>query len=439
MDFMTFAQDVRKIKKGESRNFSLNIVPQETDNFSWTAVVRILESEGFVIGCITDNFPTGVYIADGLTENGQLQGWQLENEIPRELIVTNIGWSFLSKKPAAPQITEGLKMVPHHVMAISFCENENWSDFMYIPTGRIAISLADTSGIQYGQSGFEGCMTMRDKFNDVFAFRLDQNAQRFDKTVQSLDLPSFNPEKHRIAMETVVKYNKAYVPKLGEGKLYIRPSVSGLCGGLGVIVPDVSVVTIEVAAFGDYLPPSIKVEGRLDVHRPPTGANKIAPNYGGTFKIKHGVKARGYHDYLSFDDRGMVEEVATCAAAFIDKDNNYIFPPVSNEIDKIDRHILPSITRKSVIEILKKQGKTVIIRDIHFKEVKQMQGFFTMGNAVGVLMVSEICMKKSEDDSGEIIKFSDKKIEKTIYQLRDDIYASRTQKLAGFEVWAKKI
>ena len=174
MDFTTFAVDAMKINKGKFNRFSLDIVPRGDDNFQWKSVVRILESEGFVVGCVTDNFPTGVYIAEGLDENGRLKGWKLENEIPRELLVTNIGWPFLSQKPEAPQISGGLKVVPHYVMGISFCRDAIWGDFLYVPCGRISVSVADTSGIQYGQSGFEGCMTMRDSAGDIFAFRLDK-------------------------------------------------------------------------------------------------------------------------------------------------------------------------------------------------------------------------------------------------------------------------
>lgn len=429
-----------KTPKGTTLFFDIDIIPkQDHANHFWNGTVRGLEAQGLAVGVTTKNFPTGVYIADGLNLDGSLKGWGLESEIPEKLIITNIGWPFLSTIPTEPRTDGGLKMVSHHIMGASFCESGTWSDFYYLPCGRLSVSVADTSGIQYGQAGFEGCMVMRNQNEDIFAYRLNKNAARFNRTVQALDLPAFDAKKHEKAMEQVAKSNQAYIPKLGQGKLYIRPSVCGLNGGLGVIVPDTSVVTIEVAAFGDYLPETIKVEGRLDVHRPPTGFNKIAPNYGGTYKIKHGVKARGYHDYLSFDSRGMVEEVATCAAAFIDKNRTYVFPPVLGEIDEIERNILPSITRESLIEVLQTAGEKLEIRDVSFEEVKTMKGFFTLGNAVGVLCVEEICMKKTEADPGEIITFKETEYVKKINDLRDSIYASRTGKLEGFKHWAKKI
>lgn len=439
MDLMAFAREARGIEEGKEQFFSVDLL-KNVDNFAWNQVVRSLESDGFVVGAVTENFPTGVFVADGLHEKGQLQGWGLEEEIPEKIVVKNLGWSFRSERPAEPRTDGGLILVPHHVMAISFCrDKQNWEDFMFVPWGKILISVADTAGIQYGQGGFEGCMAMRNDAGKIFGYRLDQNAIRFDKTTKSLALPGFDPVWHEANMRKVVGFNRAYVPKLGEGKLYIRPSVSGLNGGLGVTVPDTSVVTIEVAAFGDYLPESIRIEGRKDIQRPPTGVSKIAPNYGGTFKIKHGVKARGFHDYLSFTEEGMAEEVATCAVGFLDAKGTYVFPPVQDEIDKKKRNILPSITRRSVIEVLKKTGEDVEIRDVDFEEVKKMKGIFTMGNAVGALRVSEICMKENEVDPGELIAFDDKKVVGKIVALREKLYASRMKKLEGFEDWAREI
>jgi|GEM_PF-6833665 len=435
--YSDFINKVRDISLNNQKTFSADIIPQEED-IEWTATLRLLESEGFIVAAVTDKFPTGVYCVEGLTNEGKLKGWKLENEIPKELIVTNIGWPFLSKKPEAPLTNiQGLKVVPHHVMVVSFCREGSWTKSVFIPHGSLSVMVADTTGIQYGQSAFEGACAMRNDQGQVFGFRLDQNSTRFDKSIRSLDLPRIDIQAMKQVIEDVISYNADYVPQ--DGKLYIRPSVSGLNGGLGIIVPETSIITIEIAAFGNYLPESIAVEGLKYVHRPPSGANKIAPNYGASFKIKHGVKDRGYNDYLSFDEEGNVEEVSTCAVGFIDEVGDFIIPPVQDEIDNKDRHILPSITRKSTIEILKTFGKNVIIRDVSFDEVKKMKGMFTMGNAVGVLHVSKLCMRKTADDQGEIIDMNDEVIRDKIFDIRDKIYKSRVGELEGFEHWAKKI
>lgn len=436
--YKQFISDVRGTKKGGQSSFSVELLPNSAST-AWAATVRLLESEGFVIAAVTENFPTGVYCAEGM-ENGKLKGWGLEVEIPTKIIVTNLGWPFVSQKPQAPRINEGgLKFVPHHVMGIFIGTGGDWGKPLYLPSGRISVFVADTAGIQYGQSGFEGCMTMRDGDENIWSYRLDQNAKRFTKTVESLDLPMLEATLLEKMIRSIVACNQDYVPKNEEGKLYIRPSVSGLSGGLGLIVPEYYIVTVEVAAFGNYLPESIAVEGLKYIHRPPSGANKIAPNYGASFKIKHGVKDRGYNDYLSFDELGNVEEVSTCAVAFIDANGNYIFPPVQDEIDDKERHILPSITRKSTIEVLRKNGETVEVRDVSFDEVSAMKGIFTMGNAVGILHVSKICMRSSRTDKGIVIDFNSDEIRKTIFTLRDKIYAARVGQLEGFEDWAVRV
>ncbi len=414
-------------------------VVKDSDFIDWEMAVRYLESKGFVIGAVTKNFPEGVYISEGL-ENNKLKGWGLENEIPEKLVIQNIGKSFKTLKPEAPETEiQGLKLVPHHTMGILFCHKDQWQKVLYVPYGVLGLAIADTTGIQYGQSAFEGCCAMRNKNSEIFGYRLDENSKRFDTSIKSLDLAGINIPEVEAMIEKTISYNKQYVPKNKAGKLYIRPSVSGLNGGLGIILPDFSVITVEVAAFGDYLPESIKVEGIKSICRPSTGSNKIAPNYGASFKIKHGVKDRGYNDFLSFDKDGNTEEVASCAIGFIDENNNFVIPPVLNEIDKKERNILPSITRKSVIEILKSFGEKVIIRDVPFDEIQKMKGCYTMGNAVGVLKVSHLCLKNNTQEKGEILNFDTPEITEKIFSLRDKVYAARTGDLKGFESWAKKI
>ncbi len=434
--YTDFIDSIYGISLNDKKTFSAEIIPQK-EITEWTAIIRLLESKGFVVAAITDKFPTGVYCAEGLTLEGKLKGWGIENEKPKEILVTNIGWPFLSRKPQAPKTDiQGLKVVPHHVMGVCFCRNGIWTKMVFLPHGSFSVMVADTTGIQYGQAAFEGACAMRNLNGDIFGFRLDQNSTRFDKSIKSLDLPGIDIANMQKIIEKIITYNSDYVPQ--DGKLYIRPSVAGLNGGLGIIVPETSVITIEIAAFGNYLPESIKVEGLKYVHRPPSGANKIAPNYGASFKIKHGVKERGYNDYLSFDIDGNAEEVSTCAVGFINNKGDFIFPPVQDEIDNKDRHSLPSITRKSTIEILKKLGENVILRDVSFKEVKKMKGIFTMGNAVGILHVSKICMKKSLEDEGEIVDMNEKSIREKVFSIRDMIYKSRVGELEGFEDWVRK-
>lgn len=439
-----FYLSAMEIPRGSRQVFSADILPVASDAIAttrWKQIVRALESEGRVVSAITPRFASGVYCADGLLDTGCLQGWGLEEESPNQVLVQHIGIPFRSILPEAPNTTQqGLKLKPHHTMAVCLgTKPSGWGEFFFVPSGGFSMMIADTSGIQYGQSAFEGACAMRNKKQEVFAFRIDQNATRFTSSIDSLDLPKPEVASVHAAINQTIAENIAYVPAFGEGKLYIRPSVCGLSGGLGVIVPDYFLITIEVAAFGDYLPPSIRVEARLDVARPATGSTKIAPNYGGSYRIKHGVKSRGFDDYLSFDANGNAEEVATCAAGFVDADGNFVFPPVRGEIDMVPRNILPSITRKSTIDILKSMGKTVIIKDVHFSQLEAMQCMFTMGNAVGVLYVSEICLRENDTDAGQSIVYTSESARQSIMEVKEALYSARVGGLAGFEHWVEKI
>lgn len=435
--YQDFLTEARKIPLGGgSADFPLDLLPNEDQKEDWKAVVRLLESEGFSPSLVTENFPDGVYIADGL-QKGKVQGWGLENEVPQKIRVQNVGWPLLSRLPESPKLEDmGIDLVSHHTMAVIIGTQEGWRDVQYIPYSSLSVTVGDTTCIQYGQSAFEGACAMRNTDGDIFGFRLDQNAKRFQKSTEFLGFPSVAPEIVENIIAEIISKNAAYVPD--EGKLYIRPSVNGMNKGLGLNQPAHQIITFEVAAFGDYLPESIRIEGLKNISRPETGSSKVAPNYGSSFHIKGGVKRRGYADYLSFTHEGFVEEVSTCAVGFIDEKGEFIFPPVQDEIDDKQRNILPSITRKSIIEILKYQGKTVHLRDVHASEISSMKAMFTMGNGVGVLRVSEICLKENEKDQGEMIVFGEDMFE-TIRGIKKNLFDARVGNLAEFEEWAREI
>ena len=440
-----FVSDVLDIKKNESKTFPLSIL-LKIENTDWELVVRYLESKGCSVGMITDKNIYGVFIAEGLDVNGKLKGWGLENHTPLELCVKNIGFPLQSEKPEAPDTTiQGLKVVPTHSIAVLFGDKKDgWGKVQHIPASLFSLSVMNTGAIQYGQSAFEGACAMKNEKNEVFGFRLDKNTERFNKSIQAIGLPAIDVSMVQEMIEVNIKNNRDYVPELGSGQLYIRPSIAGLTGALGIIAADTFIITVEVAAFGSYIPSSIKVEGLHYISRPDSGTSKIAPNYSVAVKIKQGVKSRGYADYLSYDREGNVEEVSSCAVAFIDSNNDFIFPPVQDEIDEKDRHVLPSITRKSVIELLQFQGKNVIVRDVHESEVKEMKAMFTMGNAVGVVEVSELSVKRTKESAernkaDEVIVFADAYSKKVISQIRKDIFSARIGNLKGFEKWSKQL
>ena len=451
-EFIKKSLELKNNANGSDANFVLfdiNIL-ENVEDFVWESSVRYLESKGFSVAArlnASDDF--GYYIAEGLTENNCLKGWNLEDKKPIDIIVKYIGWPLRSEKPLEPsKEIKGLKVVPTHSIAVLFGSIEDgksvWGNVEHIPHSQLSVSVMDTGAIQYAQSAFEGCCAMKNTEKKVFGFRLDKNTERFNESVQAIGLPEINEKIVQKMIEDTVIHNVDYIPNLGDGQLYIRPSVAGLTGALGIVEANKFVITVEIAALGSYLPPSIKVEGLKYVHRPYSGTSKIASNYSVPVRIKQGVKSRGFSDYLSYDIRGNVEEVSSCAVAFIDADNNFIFPPVQDEIDSIERHVLPSITRKSVIELLRFQGKNVIVRDVHASEIATMNAMFTMGNAVGVVSVSELSVKETKENAenniaSEIILFDDEASQKIIAQIKTDVFSARIGELNGFTQWAKEL
>jgi branched-subunit amino acid aminotransferase/4-amino-4-deoxychorismate lyase len=213
-------------------------------------------------------------------------------------------------------------------------------------------------------------------------------------------------------------------------------------------------ICVEVAAFGSFFSGKVKLQGLKDVFRPITGADKVSGNYTDTFARKKAVKARGYSDYLSFDFTGNIEEVSTCAIGFIKLVGTgqveYHFPPVREDAPDSSQahtyHSLDSITRRSIIEMLRCLNHTVIVRDIHADELSSFAGMFTMGNAAGVTPVAQVDLCESGDaDVSERIIFETKAADALIADLQTLLRQARRGQhtepaLVGFnEAWVDRI
>ena len=253
---------------GDSREFLPHEVIENPEN--WKKTIRFLEAEGFSVSAVTKKFPDGIFCAE-ISEDQKTLGWGIEGEDIEKIRVVYVGFPIISEKPQAPKTAEpGLKFVPTIGMGLTYGEQKN-PDFyhapIFLPSSRIGFQQVNTTGIQYGQGAFEGgCATYtKTDTNEWFSiFRISDLADRFQKSCEALHLPPFPRDFFLEMIQKVVQINKKYIPK-NNGKLYIRPSVCGGEGGLGIIPPENVFVTFEVAAFGDYYPEGIEIEGRLDI------------------------------------------------------------------------------------------------------------------------------------------------------------------------------
>jgi branched-chain amino acid aminotransferase len=103
---------------------------------------------------------------------------------------------------------------------------------------------------------------------------------------------------------------------------------------------------------------------------------KITGHYVNSILSTNEAKNSGYDEALLLD---MNENVAECSGAnvFIEKDGKLVTPPKG--------HIMPGITRSTVIEICKEVGYLVEERHFTLKELKQADSAFFTGTAAEIV------------------------------------------------------
>jgi branched-subunit amino acid aminotransferase/4-amino-4-deoxychorismate lyase len=451
----TFYQAAIQLKN-KSLGTQKKFAPELINDPYWTMQVRALESEGISVS-VPGNRHVNQRLFVAETNNGALKGFDLKGEMIEQIICTNIGLSHRSfaSEPSQHNVP-GLPYVPHHTMAIFVCKDTSKGDYegpFFLPSSEIGVFLADNTSIQYGQGGFEGSSAVYDESGNICLFRIKAVCERFAKTAKAACLPPIEVDRCKQAIIDTVASNQSYVPKK-DGKLYIRPFIMGTRGGFGATPAKECLIGIEVVAFGSFFGEVIKLQGLKDVFRPITGADKVSGNYTDSFARKKAVKKRGYNDYLSFDKNGNVEEVSTCAVGFIKVLESgkveYHFSPVREDApdptQANDYHSLDSITRRSLIEILRRTEKKVFVRDIHITELSGFVGMFTMGNAAGVTPVEQVDICKSVDAVVKsVIFFGSESVDTLLQELKNLLRAARCGKLTDDRlsdlntVWVDKI
>jgi branched-chain amino acid aminotransferase len=236
-----------------------------------------------------------------------------------------------------------------------------------------SISLSECAGIfHYCQEVFEGLKAYTTKDGDIVCFRPDANAERMYDSAHRLVMPSFDKEKFVEAVDEVVKANAAWVPPFGSGaSLYIRPFMIGSGEVIGVAPAPEYLFRILVTPVGPYFKGGLKpikiCISEYDRAAPHgTGNTKCGLNYAMSLKACMKAHANGYAENLYLDPgtRTYVEETGGANVLFVAKDGTLVVPKSYTD------SILPSITRRSLVQVAKDLGMKVDERPVTWEEVK---------------------------------------------------------------------
>ena len=314
-------------------------------------------------------------------------------------------------------------------------KDSKWDDGAIVDNATVAIS--ECAGVlQYCQTCFEGMKAYTTKDGHVVVFRPDMNAQRMADSAARLEMPVFPVDKFVDAVEQVVKANLAFVPPYGTGaSLYLRPVMFATGPVMGVK----PAMEYQFRIFASPVGPYFKKGGASSLVLRVSDFDRSAPN--GTGHIKAGLNYamslhaiqtahdEGFNEnlYLDAKTRTKVEETGGANFFFVTADNKVVTPKSNT--------ILPSITRRSLMELAKNLGYEVEEREVYLSELDKFVECGLCGTAAVISPVGkindhghEIVFKNSQNGKGPVSE-----------RLYNTLTGIQFGEIEGPEGWVKQI
>lgn len=286
---------------------------------------------------------------------------------PKEIPTENLGFG---------------KYFSDHMFIADYSRDEGWHDARIVPFGKLSMHPAATV-FHYGAEIFEGLKAYRRADGKVQLFRPTENVKRMNNSAERLRLPLMPEEDMLKAITELVKVDSAWVPSKEGESLYIRPFLFGNDESLGVHSINHATFVIITSPSGSYYPEGINPVKIMIEHddvravRGGTGFAKCGGNYAAANRAGENAEKKGFTQVLWLDgvERKYIEEVGAMNVMF--KINNEIITPA------LTGSILPGITRKSCIEVLRDAGFTVTERLLSVDELTEAMKNGTLEEAWG--------------------------------------------------------
>ena len=259
------------------------------------------------------------------------------------------------------------KIFTDHMFLMDYNTEKGWHDARIVPFAPIPVHPASTV-FHYGAEVFEGMKAYRTE-DGIQLFRPYENAKRFNDSAERLCLPTIPEEDFVEIIDTLVKLEESWIPSSEGTSLYIRPYMYGNDPHLGVHAVSNAVFAVILSPVGAYYaeginPVKIAIESE-DVRavRGGTGYAKCGGNYAASLRAGQRAEKKGFTQVLWLDgvERKYIEEVGAMNVMF-KIDGEIVTPALTGSV-------LPGITRKSCLELLKSWGYKVSERLITVDEL----------------------------------------------------------------------
>ena len=318
----------------------------------------------------------------------------------------------LKEKPADESKLGFGTIFTDYMLMMNYDDGQGWHDCRIVPYAPIEMDPAAMC-LHYGQEIFEGMKAYRGDDGKVYLFRPQENFKRLNASCERMCIPTLDEDLLLESLIQLVDLEKDWIPHSKDSSLYIRPFIIAMEPKLGVKASDSYLYMVILSPSGPYYPTGLNpvkiyVEPNyVRAVRGGTGMVKTGGNYASSLKAQDEAHEQDYSQVLWLDgvERKYIEEVGAMNMFFV-FDNEVVTPALNGSI-------LPGITRKSVIELLKSWNVPVSERRISIDEVAaayregRLKEAFGTGTAavispVGELKYNDLVMAINDGKIGQI-------------------------------------
>lgn len=320
--------------------------------------------------------------------------------------------------------------VSDHMFQCQF-KNGSWQQPHILPFQNLSLSPL-TLALHYGQSIFEGMKAFSMSDGSINIFRLSKHHERLNKSLHRMSMPQVPYELFRLALEELVRIDKAWVPRSESEALYIRPLIFASEDRFGVKVSEEYQFLVMAGPVPVFYPKPIRVKVEdhfIRAARGGTGSAKCAGNYGGAFYPTYKAREEGFDQVIWTDafEHEYIEESGMMNLMFV-IDGSLVTPPLSDSI-------LDGVTRDSLLQVAVDMGLKTEVRPVSITEIvtafknKRITEAFGAGTAAVVAPIAVIGI------NGELYELPGYHEGSTVFRLKKQLEAIRSGKVADVHGW----
>ncbi|NCB64083.1 MAG: branched-chain amino acid aminotransferase [Clostridia bacterium] len=301
------------------------------------------------------------------------------------------------------------KTFTDHMFLMDYDAGKGWHDPRIVPYGPLTMEPSSMV-FHYAQEVFEGLKAYRAPDGGVQLFRPDENVKRINSSCERMCIPPLPEDLALEAIKELVKLEADWVPSAPATSLYIRPFIIATDASLGVHASHSYLFCIICCPVGSYYPEGINPvkiyveDSDVRAVKGGTGYTKCGGNYAASIRAGERAEKAGFSQVLWLDGvhRKYIEEVGSMNVLF-KVDGKVITPELTGSV-------LPGITRKSCLELIKSWGVPVEERLITAQELfdaakaGKLEEAFGSGTAAVVSPIGEMAWgsEKAVINGGEI-------------------------------------